>query len=262
MNFHVPFALNGYRKRKDSKLYNKIRSVVAAGGDVRPDKVFESPDEMKAFAKEMELIRFFGIRNLCNLTYGGEGATKHDYRPIQELVSEGFIRLSAEHLALLGGAFACAPATCRSADGKSLPSAASVVFETLPEDVKDLISAPHPPPRTTPYVFDTLPLCEVVTCVKYRLPNYHYHCGNVFFRDDDWRNCSSENLIFFHPSRLRGGFANYREVLTAELQEHRPQKGRLSEAIEAFVARYGPQDPLFNWSSISSTRGEDRGGVQ
>ena len=50
--------------------------------------------------------------------------------------------------------------------------------------------------------------------------------------------------------------------VSAELQEHRPQKGRLSEVIEAFVARYGPQDPLFNWSSISSTRGEDRGGVQ
>jgi hypothetical protein len=261
MEFHVPFALNGYRNRKDSKLYNKIRSIVAAGGSVQPEKVFESKDEAKAFEKEVELIRLYGIKNLCNLTLGGEGATKHDYRPIAELVSLGLIRLSPEHLTLLGGAFACSPATCRNAGGVVLPSAASVVFETLPEGVKDIISAPHPPPRTTPFVFDTLPLCEVITCIKYRLPNYHYHCAQVFYRDEDWRNCSSENLVFFHPNRIRGAFPKYVEVLADELQRNCPSDGPLGRAVGIFLKRHGTHALLFNPAGLLSTRGEVQSGA-
>lgn len=53
---------------------NVIRKIWRDGGEVQRYTVFTTSDEQAAFAYERELIAFYGRKNLCNQTDGGEGA--------------------------------------------------------------------------------------------------------------------------------------------------------------------------------------------
>jgi|TARA_B100001971_G_C18153649_1_gene517276 hypothetical protein len=55
-------------------LYHKIKKV----GDIDYQIIFRSNDEQKCYDKEIELIEKYGIENLCNLTYGGDGLRATD----------------------------------------------------------------------------------------------------------------------------------------------------------------------------------------
>ena len=66
---------NSLAKKRNSKLYNKISSVIRIGGYVFPEVIFESENESDCLNMEIKLIREIGKQNLCNLTDGGEGTS-------------------------------------------------------------------------------------------------------------------------------------------------------------------------------------------
>jgi hypothetical protein len=82
---HVADSL---KKRHHNKhLQNKILKIIAAGLSINYEKVFISKDETETFKMEMETIKYFGIKNLCNKTEGGEGSTgyKHTQKALQKM---------------------------------------------------------------------------------------------------------------------------------------------------------------------------------
>lgn len=63
-------------------LFHKIKKV----GDIDYQIIFRSNDEQKCYDKEIELIEKYGIQNLCNLTYGGDGLRATD--EVKEKISK------------------------------------------------------------------------------------------------------------------------------------------------------------------------------
>jgi len=57
-------------------LYNKLLKIVDAGLQPKYSIEFESEIEKQVLDREVMDISKFGIENLCNLTYGGEGETR------------------------------------------------------------------------------------------------------------------------------------------------------------------------------------------
>jgi len=75
MNKHVKIANHKSKNRgKNPKLYNKISSVINKGGYIIPEILFEG-SEVLCLEKEVNLIKEIGLKNLCNLTEGGEGTS-------------------------------------------------------------------------------------------------------------------------------------------------------------------------------------------
>ncbi|MSU21502.1 MAG: hypothetical protein EXS30_08905 [Pedosphaera sp.] len=171
LNCHVRFVLNGYNNRKDHYLHNKIRKIYAREGKVSAERIYETPCEEKAFAREVEEIRRIGHPKLCNIAFGGEGAVLYDYRCLNTFKE---IVLSNEDRVLLKHSYGRSPSECRSAASNNKPSrripvAATIIYETFPEAVKDIVSKEDP----LPYVFQVIPLTEVIVLIQYNIPNYH-----------------------------------------------------------------------------------------
>lgn len=95
---HIKLANSG------STLYvhKKIRKILGNNGTVIPEIVFKTDLESKALEKEVELIAFYGRKNLTNLTDGGEGSSgfKHSVASLrkQSLIKLGK-KLSKESIA-------------------------------------------------------------------------------------------------------------------------------------------------------------------
>ena len=82
---HKTEAIN--KRHHNKHLQNKILKILAAGLSIKYDKVFITNNEEEAFAKEMETIQYFGLKNLCNQTEGGEGSTgyKHTKKALERM---------------------------------------------------------------------------------------------------------------------------------------------------------------------------------
>ena len=81
---HKPLLLES--KHKNPKLQNKFNSIVRQGGDVE-DKILEDNlQESEALKRETELISFYGLENLCNLTEGGAGGDCLTHNPNREII--------------------------------------------------------------------------------------------------------------------------------------------------------------------------------
>jgi len=68
----IEYHLKYWFHNKNRKLTNKIRKLKE---DYTAVIVFESEFEEECLCKEVELITYYGIENLCNLTGGGEGVS-------------------------------------------------------------------------------------------------------------------------------------------------------------------------------------------
>lgn len=56
-------------------LYCKIRKILDVGLEIEYKQIFFTDDEQEAYDFEVKIIAKIGLRNLCNLTVGGEGGT-------------------------------------------------------------------------------------------------------------------------------------------------------------------------------------------
>jgi|TARA_B110000259_G_scaffold144359_1_gene162571 hypothetical protein len=76
INKHVKIANHKSKNRdKNPKLYNKINSTINKGGYIIPEILFESELEGLCLDEEIRIITEIGLKNLCNLTEGGEGTS-------------------------------------------------------------------------------------------------------------------------------------------------------------------------------------------
>ena len=57
------------------KLCNKIKKILSFKLNVKYKKILITENEQEAFDKEKEIISKIGLKNLCNLTNGGEGGS-------------------------------------------------------------------------------------------------------------------------------------------------------------------------------------------
>lgn len=73
---HIQIAQSNSKNRlKNPKLYNKISKILREGFYVIAEIIFKSTDENLCLKKEIETIKELGLKNLCNLTEGGEGTS-------------------------------------------------------------------------------------------------------------------------------------------------------------------------------------------
>lgn len=72
---HVLFVKKGKVTNKNTKLTNKIKKILNLGFEIIYKKVFESSLEEICFKREIEIIEYYGLKNLCNLVTGGRGGT-------------------------------------------------------------------------------------------------------------------------------------------------------------------------------------------
>lgn len=73
-------------KHPNPKLQNKFNSLLENNNDVIDSIIQDNLSENEAFQKEIELISFYGIQNLCNLTSGGFGGDCITNHPNRELI--------------------------------------------------------------------------------------------------------------------------------------------------------------------------------
>lgn len=73
---HIENAHRGYADKNPKRMI-KILEIEAAGGKVLPQKLIENLSEKDAFDIEELVIRRYGLENLTNLSYGGEGGSSH-----------------------------------------------------------------------------------------------------------------------------------------------------------------------------------------
>lgn len=81
---HKTKALRGERTHKAEK----IRSIVAKGGDIQVEVVYRTDDEAEAYRAEVELIARHGRGNLTNHTDGGNGV-RNLTKESREKIAEG-----------------------------------------------------------------------------------------------------------------------------------------------------------------------------
>lgn len=67
---------NNARLGKSSPVCDHIRSIWRTQGWIVKNKVFITADANKAYLRESEIIRFLGIKTLCNRIPGGFGGTE------------------------------------------------------------------------------------------------------------------------------------------------------------------------------------------
>ena len=87
---HLSEANRGHECHK----CNKIRKVWREDRDVTIRYVYQTDAEWRAFKRERDLIAQIGIKNLTNLTYGGEGKSRY-YTP-QEIARKEFEAIAKE----------------------------------------------------------------------------------------------------------------------------------------------------------------------
>lgn len=84
MYYHIKNLKNHYNK----KLSNKINSILNKNGKILYEIVFSTTSEQEALNKEIELISEIGLKNLCNLTHGGDGGDTYTNNPNIDLIKE------------------------------------------------------------------------------------------------------------------------------------------------------------------------------
>lgn len=97
---HVKDVQCGRTPNNNKKLNNKIKKILKLGLKVKYKKLFITENEQAAFNKEIKIIKEIELKNLCNLTEGGEGNigrkfTKKHKQKISE--SKKGITFSKEH---------------------------------------------------------------------------------------------------------------------------------------------------------------------
>jgi len=76
LNKHIQIAKgNSKNKKRNPKLYNKINKILRNNGKVISLKIYESDDEAEVLKTEKKVIAKIGLKNLTNLTEGGEGTS-------------------------------------------------------------------------------------------------------------------------------------------------------------------------------------------
>lgn len=70
MRRHVHLAKRGKISNGNDYLFRKIKSILESYDDVIYKVVFKTEDEIKAYEKEIELIKNYGLENLCNISLG------------------------------------------------------------------------------------------------------------------------------------------------------------------------------------------------
>ena len=86
----IPNGTNTYLERK-------IKKILKSGNKVKYKKVFITEIDQEAFNKEIELIKEIGLKNLCNLTEGGEGCCMSEETKRKLSVAHTGKKLSEEH---------------------------------------------------------------------------------------------------------------------------------------------------------------------
>jgi len=84
INYHEKNLKTHY----NTKLSRKINSIIKKGGKIIHEKVFETCNENDALLKEISLINEHGVKNLCNLTNGGEGGDTYTNNPNLESIKK------------------------------------------------------------------------------------------------------------------------------------------------------------------------------
>ncbi len=75
MYLHVDKVKRDRIPNNNKHLYYTIKKILSSGYKIKYKKVFITKNETEAFNKEKELIAEIGLKNLCNLTKGGEGTS-------------------------------------------------------------------------------------------------------------------------------------------------------------------------------------------
>jgi len=75
--YHHYDAIKNGNNLKNSKLENKLKKLITENLKPIYRKVLETAIEQEAFDKEIELIKFYGKENLCNIMDGGQGGLPH-----------------------------------------------------------------------------------------------------------------------------------------------------------------------------------------
>ena len=70
MRRHVHLAKKGKISNSNDYLFRKINSILESYDDVIYKVVYKTDDEIEAYDKEIELIKNYGLENLCNLSLG------------------------------------------------------------------------------------------------------------------------------------------------------------------------------------------------
>lgn len=82
MNCHLEFYFRceklskeefNSKKRINKKKFYKIRKILKNGGYIIYKKIISNLSDEKALRVEKNIIKIIGLKNLCNLTNGGEG---------------------------------------------------------------------------------------------------------------------------------------------------------------------------------------------
>jgi hypothetical protein len=77
---HEQLVVNDKIPNGNIYLYNKIKKILSLELKIIYKKQLENVTEQEALDLEEYLIGYYGVKNLCNLTYGGDG-----YAPTDEL---------------------------------------------------------------------------------------------------------------------------------------------------------------------------------
>ncbi len=77
------YDVNNGKKFVNTKLENKIKSILKNEANIIYRK-YVALTEQDAFDKEIELIKFYDLKNLCNLTNGGEGISGFRFKMTDE----------------------------------------------------------------------------------------------------------------------------------------------------------------------------------
>jgi len=78
--------------KNNTYLGRKIQKILDSGLKVQYKKIFITENEQAAYDKEIELISEIGLKNLCNLTTGGEGLTKSHSKETRKKMSDNNAR--------------------------------------------------------------------------------------------------------------------------------------------------------------------------
>jgi len=76
---HRPLLIEN--KHVNPKLQNKFNSLIKNNSDVEDRIIQNNLTEQNALDREKQLIAFYGLENLCNLTEGGEGGDCLTHNP-------------------------------------------------------------------------------------------------------------------------------------------------------------------------------------
>jgi NUMOD3 motif len=95
---HTYNALKGSHRNR--YLQNKLRRISDLGLKIVAEKIFEHDDEFPCQLVEITAIEFYGRKNLCNITDGGEGAA--GYKHTNDHLARMSARFSGEKNPMYG----------------------------------------------------------------------------------------------------------------------------------------------------------------